>query len=239
VTAQGAGLVDLGAGAAGEITADPVTLAFGHAEGDGWHASQDVTISNVSTRTLLVRIRNSGSGGLVIESKPRWTRLKPGGHSTVRLTARLNGTPPSDGSAEGAVVLVPRGSGSLRVPWAITFGAPPRDLISAVALSAPAFRPSDLTPAVLSLQAGVVVPAPAGAEVHPVSRLDVELWRGGERLGLVARLRDLLPGRIALGLTGRNPAGERLNPGRYRVRLVAFPTGDGPPSVRTLGFRIK
>ena len=42
VTAQGAGLVDLGESAAGEITADPVAFAFGHAEGDGWHASQQL-----------------------------------------------------------------------------------------------------------------------------------------------------------------------------------------------------
>ena len=51
VTGQGAGLVDLGESAAGEITADPVSLAFGHAQGDGWHASQQLTIRNVSTRT--------------------------------------------------------------------------------------------------------------------------------------------------------------------------------------------
>jgi minor extracellular serine protease Vpr len=239
VTAQGAGLVDLGAGAAGEITAEPTTLAFGHARGDGWHASQQIVIRNVSTRTLLVRIRNSGSGGLVIDSKPRWVRLKPGGHAPVRLDARLSGTPPAAGSAEGALLLVPRGSDALRLPWAITFGPQRRDLISGVALSETAFEPSDTTPAVLSLQAGLVVPAPAGTEVHPVSRLDVWLWRGKNRLGLLARLRDLLPGRIAFGLTGRGPDGTLLPQGAYRVELVAAPTGDGPTTTRTIGFRIK
>lgn len=239
VTAQGAGLVDLGAGAAGEITADPTTLAFGHAEGDGWHAKQQVVIRNVSTRTLLVRIRNGGSGGLVIDSKPRWVRLKPGGHAPVELRARLNGAPPAGGSAEGAVLLVPRGSAALRLPWAITFGKPRRDLVSAVALSEGSFRPSDATLAVLSLQAGVVLPAPAGTEVHPVSRLDVWLWRGRNRLGLLARLRDLLPGRIAFGLTGRGPDGTMLPHGAYRIELVAAPTGDGPTTTRTIGFRIK
>ena len=239
VTAQGAGLVDLGAGAAGEITAEPTTLAFGHAEGDGWHESQQVAIRNVSTRTLLVRIRNSGSGGLVIDSKPRWVRLKPGDQAAVQLEARLTGTPPAGGSAEGAVLLVPRGSVPLRLPWAITFGRPPGDLISAVALSETTFTPSDTTPTVLSLQAGLVVPAPAGTEVHPVSRLDVWLWRGRNRLGLLARLRDLLPGRIAFGLTGRGPDGTVLPRGMYRVELVAAATGDGPPTVETIGFRIK
>jgi hypothetical protein len=52
-------------------------------------------------------------------------------------------------------------------------------------------------------------------------------------------LRDLLPGRVAIGLTGRDPNGDRLAPGRYRVRLLAFPTSDGPPTSRTIAFRIK
>ncbi|MFL5978876.1 MAG: S8 family serine peptidase [Gaiellaceae bacterium] len=239
VTAQGAGLVDLGAAAAGEISAEPDTLAFGRAQGDGWHSSQEVTIRNVSTRRLLVRVRSEGSGGLVITSKPRWVRLKPGGHATVTLRARLNGAPPPGGSAEGSVLLVARGAGPLKVPWAITYGEPPKSLISSVALSADSFKPSDTTPAVLSLQAGLVLAGPAGAEVHPLSRLDVELWRGKRRIGLLARLRDLLPGRVAIGLTGRASTGSVLEPGRYRVRLLAFPTTDGPPTSRTVAFRIK
>jgi hypothetical protein len=176
---------------------------------------------------------------LELVSKPRWVRLKPGGQSPLTLSARLNGVPPDGGSAEGAVLLVARGAGPLRIPWAITFGPQRRDLISAVALSTPSFRPSDLTPAVLSLQAGLVVPSAVGAEVHPVARLDVELWRRGERLGLITRLRDLLPGRVAIGLTGRGPTGAPLDPGRYALRLVAVPTNDGPRTSRTIAFRIK
>ena len=239
VTGQGAGLVDLGEGAAGEITADPVSFAFGHAEGDGWHASQQLVIRNVSTRTLLVRVRSTGSGGLELEPKPHWVRLKPGGSSPVTLGARLNGVPPDGGSAEGAVLLVARGAGPLRIPWAITFGPQRQDLISAVALSSSSFTPSDTTPVVLSLQAGLVVPSPIGAEVHPVARLDVELWRGGKRLGLLARLRDLLPARVAIGLTGRGPTGAPLDPGRYAVRLVATPTSKALPTIRTIAFRIR
>jgi hypothetical protein len=196
-------------------------------------------VQNVSTRRLLVRVRGGGSGGLVIESTPRWVRLKPGGHATVRLRARLIGAPPDAGSAEGAILLVARGAGPLKLPWAITFGPPPPALTSGVALSAAAFRPSDTTPAVLSLGAGRVVQAPTGAQVHPVARLDVELWRGGRRLGLLARLRDLLPGRVAIGLTGRDPQGDRLRPGRYQIRLVARPSSDGPVTRRTIPFRIK
>jgi subtilisin family serine protease len=239
LTAQGAGLVDLGAATAAEISAEPTTLAFGHAQGDGWHSVQEVELRSVSTRTLLVRIRNSGSSGLAIDSTPRWVRLKPGGHATVELRARLSGTPPSGGSAEGAVLFVPRGAGAVRVPWAITFGAPRRDLISRVALSETSFKLSDTTPAVLSFQAGLVVPNPSGTEVQPVSRLDIWLWRGGNRLGLLARMRDLLPGTVTYGLTGRGPDGTPLPSGRYRVQLVARPTADGPSTSRTIGFTIR
>jgi minor extracellular serine protease Vpr len=240
VTGQGAGLVDLGESAAGEITAEPVSFAFGHAEGDGWHASQQLTIRNVSTRTLLVRVRSTGSGGLELEPKPHWVRLKPGGSAPVTVSARLNGVPPDGGLAGGAVLLVARGAGPLKIPWAITFGPQQRDLISAVGLSSSSFRPSDTSPpTVLSLQAGLVVPSAIGAEVHAVARLDIELWRGGERLGLLARLRDLLPARVAIAFTGRGPTGAPLDPGRYTVRLVAVPTSKAPPTVRTIAFRIR
>jgi hypothetical protein len=238
VTAQGAGLLDLGAASAAEVAADPVTLAFGRAEGDGWHATQALTVRNVSTRSLLVRVHAPGQGGLLIDSSPKWVRLKPGGQATVNLRARLKGAPPTDGSAEGAVLLIARGAGPLKVPWAITFGPAPRSLISGVALSAASFRPSDTTPAVLSLQAGSLVQAPTGPQVQPVARLDVELWRLGKRVGLVARLRDLLA-RVRIGLTGRGPGGKQLGPGRYEIHLVAVPTSGGPVTRRTIPFRIK
>jgi hypothetical protein len=72
-----------------------------------------------------------------------------------------------------------------------------------------------------------------------VARLDVELWRGGERLGLLARLRDLLPGQYEAFLTGRDPDGNRLPAGPYRIRLVARPTAGGPSTRETVRFRIK
>ena len=52
--------------------------------------------------------------------------------------------------------------------------------------------------------------------------LEVELWTAaGKKLGTLARLRDLLPGRYALGLTGRGVSGRALAPGRYVLRLQA------------------
>jgi subtilisin family serine protease len=239
VAAQGAGLLDLGAASVAELATDPGTLAFGRAQGDGWHETQELTLQNASSRWLPIRIRSAGQGGLLeITSSPDRIYLRPGGTRKVRLRARIVGSPPTEGSSEGTILLIARGAGPLRVPWEITFGPPPRRLISAVALSATAFTPSDTTPAVLSLRAGSLVQKPTGPQVQPVARLDVDLWRGKRRLGLLARLRDLLPGRVAIGLTGRNPEGGRLRRGKFQIRLLAVPTA-GPITRQTIDFRIK
>ena len=125
------------------------------------------------------------------------------------------------------------------MPWAITFGRPAQELLSAVALSATAFRPSDALPAVLSLQTGGLIQDSSGPEIRAVARLDAELFRGRERLGLLARARDLLPGQVVIFLTGRDPDGKILPAGPYRLRLVAVPTSGGPATTRTITFRVK
>ena len=239
VNAQGAGLLDLGAASAAEVTVDPVTLAFGRAEGDGWQAAEELLVRNASSRQLLVRVRAAGQGGLVIDSKPKWVRLRPGKQASIQLRVRLNGAPAADGSAEGTVLLIARGAGPLKIPWTVTFGSPSTPLISEIGLSESAFKPSDTTPAVLSLRAGSLLETPTGAQVQPLAKLDVELWRGSKRLGLLARLRDLLPGRVTLGLTGRDPDGTLLKRGAYTIRLLARPTSGGPMTRRTITFRIK
>ncbi len=92
----------------------------------------------------------------------------------------------------------------------------------------------------LELDAGAVVRRAAGVEVQPVARLDVQLYRAdGTGLGLLARVRDLLPGRYTFGLTGRDPAGKTLPPGEYRLRLVAWPTLTGKPSLRVVPFTVE
>jgi subtilisin family serine protease len=239
VAAQGAGLLDLGAASVAELATDPGTLAFGRAQGDGWQATQRLTLRNASSRWLPVRVRAVGQGGLEITASPERMYIRPAGTKTVRLRARIVGSPPTEGSAEGAIQLIARGAGLLRVPWEITFGAPPERLISSVALSSTAFTPSDTTPAVLSLRAGSLLASPTGPQVQPLARLDVDLWRGKRHLGLLARLRDLLPGRVAIGLTGRNPEGGRLRRGKFRIRLLAIPTSDGPWTRQAIEFRIK
>ena len=50
------------------------------------------------------------------------------------------------------------------------------------------------------------------------------MWTAaGRRLGVLARLHDVLPGRYAFGVTGRGPYGKTLAPGDYVVRLRAHP----------------
>jgi hypothetical protein len=61
----------------------------------------------------------------------------------------------------------------------------------------------------------------------------------GDDLGLLARLRDLLPGRYAFGLTGRGPGGNVLPKGVYTLRLVAVPTDDSKATRRSVTFRIE
>ena len=55
----------------------------------------------------------------------------------------------------------------------------------------------------------------------------------------LVRLRDLLPGRYAFGLTGRSPAGNPLGRGRYMIRVVAVPSLPGPASRSKVAFTIK
>jgi subtilisin family serine protease len=239
VTAQGGGRVDVGAAAATELTAEPDTLAFGNARGDGWHSIQRLTLHNVSSRLFRVHIKSVGAGGLDIVSRPKHVRLKPGGSTTIALVARLKGAPPSAGSAEGSVVLTPRASQPLHIPWAITFGKPARAALSEIALEPNSFKPSVPTPAVLSLRTGTLLQTPTGPQVQPVARLDFELWHGKKRLGLLARLRDLLPGQVALGVTGLYPGGKQLPPGHYKIVLIALPTGSGPATKVAVRFRIK
>jgi hypothetical protein len=75
--------------------------------------------------------------------------------------------------------------------------------------------------------------------VHPVARLDLELFtEDGKLIGNVGRLRDVLPGRFAFALTGRDPGGQALDAGIYRLRVSAYPAGGGLPTRRSLLFEI-
>ena len=82
---------------------------------------------------------------------------------------------------------------------------------------------------------------PAGRpEIEPVRQLDVIVQRAdGTEAGVLARLRDVLPGHYTFGITGRGPDGESLPPGEYVLRVVAWPVQPGPPTRRRLVFTLR
>jgi hypothetical protein len=152
------------------------------------------------------------------------------------VTSKLEGAAP----AEGVVIVTPLAGREVRVPWTILFGERRPPTLAAVRLSTRTFAPSDAAPALLSFVAGSVSRSGSRPHVVPLARLDLELWSPeGGRIGLLARLRDVLPGRYSFGVTGRDPTGAVLPAGDYQLRLVAYGTDPGPPTTRTVSFRIK
>ena len=238
--AQGAGVVDATAASAAEVIADPAAVGFGAADEPGWTAVRRVAVRNVSTRRVTVEVAAAveGIAGVSVVARPTRVRLQPGAQSIVTLTARVSFLPRRLGAIEGRTRLDVSGGGRIFVPWAVALPAPGSALIGGVTLSMKSFRASDRAPAVLTVQAGQVRDRAGRRQLRPLSQLDVELWRGRERLGLLARLRDVLPGRYAFGLTGRGPRGGPLAHGPYRLRVVARPP-EGPVEVESIGFQIR
>ena len=242
-TAQGVGQVDVGAAASAEVAAAPASLGFGSVRGRTWTSTRYVTVTNVSSRRLRVAVSPLTEGGeselLSFAVEPARFLLLQDRARTVRITARLAGRPTGE-LATGAFVIGPEGGQTIRVPWAIDFRPYRGALLSGLHLSDRAFEASDSAPAVLTLHAGNVVADGSKLEIEPVARLDIRLLGpSGEDLGLLGRVRDLLPGRYDFGLTGRDPIGKLLAPGSYRLRLDAFPVLPGRPTRRTLGFTIQ
>ena len=242
VAAQGAGLLDLGAAAAAEFAADPAALAFRPIDGPGWRARQVITVRNLSTRALRLRIDagQAGGAGLTLSATPSRVRLARNGEARITIAARFTGSVGAGNPAEGMVRITAPGSADIRVPWTITFRGRPAALLGDVRLSLKRFRPSDTAPAVLAFRAGRLAASSRGVEIQPLERLDLVLSTAdGERIGRLARLRNLLPGRYAFGLTGRDPDGDALAPGDYRLRLIAVPTNGGPWSRASVTFAIR
>ncbi|MDX6542642.1 MAG: hypothetical protein QOK32_245, partial [Gaiellaceae bacterium] len=140
----------------------------------------------------------------------------------------------------------PVGGSPLRIPWAVRFGPARSDLVGTPVLSAGhgqttdrSFSPSD-GPAFLYLRVGRVDTTSSGPAVHPLARLDIELWTAdGKDMGLLVRVRDVIPGQLQFALTGRDPFGNRLAAGTYQLRIAGYPTEPGRVSRRALTFTIK
>jgi hypothetical protein len=238
--AQGNGLVAIAAAAGAEIVTQPATLAFGRAASRGWTAKRSLSVRNVSTRWLrLFAAAPSPDPALALAVEPRLLTLAPGEVTHVQVTARLRRATQAQ-VLSGALTIAPLTGVRLRVPWAVVTAPVAPTLIGSVQLSTPAFRPSDASSAVLFVQLGGVASGPGGVSLQPVTRLDIHLLdRKGRDLGLLSRVRDVLPGRYAFGLTGRGPNGAVLRKGRYSLRLLAFPAAGGPAVGRSVVFRVR
>ena len=226
-SASGAGLVDLRAAVQQELAADPAVVSFGSTVGGLREIERSVRVTNVSTRALDVAIESIGLApkGVEVSVDPARLRLAPGASGTVVVVADTGDLSEQAGAASGELVLRTARAPETHVPWAVVVPDRDVDLLSHVELRSTADRISDATPAVLSLVAGAVVAGP-DPQIRPVELVEVQLWTGGELLGVLARRRELLPGRYSFGLTGRSPDGARLRRGSYSVRVVARP-GDG------------
>jgi hypothetical protein len=238
---DGARRLDLGAAAAVEVVAAPASVPLGHANARGWQGTAELTVRNVSERPLTVEVstgRLGEVGGAALQVSPARFRLGAKESRKVAVTTRLAYMPPGLRILAAEFELRAGGGAPVRVPWTLTLGRYERDLL-AVRISTQRFKPSDSAPALLELRAGRLVTERGRSEVLPLSHLDLDLWRGRRRIGRLARLRNLLPGRYTFGLTGRGPAGRRLPPGRYTLRLIAFPPGEAPPSRQFVQFTIQ
>ncbi|MFL5945914.1 MAG: S8 family serine peptidase [Gaiellaceae bacterium] len=244
ITAQGAGLIDVGGATATEFTIAPASLAFSRATSAKWRTEEVVAVRNVTFRRVIlslgVDVSREGAGPLAFDVKPDRISLPAGRTVRVRVRVRTTATPDGDAPAEGTLVVVPAAGREVRVPWTILFGERAKPALGSVRLSLHSFEPSDAAPALLSFVAGSVSRESGRTAVQPLARLDLELWSlDGGRVGRLAQLRDVLPGRYSFGVTGRDPTGAVLPNGDYQLRLLAHGTDPGPPTVKTVGFTIK
>ena len=211
----GAGAADPAAASAVELVADPPTVALGSALAENAGVGRVVTLRNVSRRRLDLTIEAGAADQADIElvALPRTLRLRPGASAEIALSANVPLLPRAPASLDGVLrVLVSHGT-TLRVPWSIAIPPAHRPLISGAKLSSRTFTPSDVDPAVLTVVAGRVDGSADRPQLLPLEQLQIDLYRAGDRVGTLARLRDVLPGRYAFGITGRGPKGTGSGPG--------------------------
>ena len=224
VTAAGAGLVDPGASAVGEVSAGETSLSFGPWTGPRWHQKQRMTVRDVSSRPLILTLASSSR---LLDVEPASLQLDPGETATVQVTAAASSRPALP-VVSGSLTVRPAGSQALRIPWAIVFRPFTGTLIGPTRISPAEFSPSDSKPAVLTVVAGRIAGGKI-VEIEPVARLDLLLYSaGGTYLGVLARVPDLLPGAYSFGLTGRGPTGEVLHRGATRSGSLRGRRSPGP-----------
>jgi hypothetical protein len=205
-----------------ELVSDPPTLGLGVALGPGGVFGRGFTLRNTSRRLIVAQLSAAGkTGGATASVFPRQVALHPGGSAQVGLSVEVNTLPATPSAIAGSVVVTTTEGSELKVPWAIAVPVSGRPLLEQAVVAPSTFRPSDTSPAVLTFIAGRVDGPLERPALLPLSWVEVKLLHRGRVLGVLIRLRDVLPGRFALGITGRGPKGARLGPGDYTLRLVA------------------
>jgi len=222
-----------------ELVADPPVVPFGALHRARRSLSARISLRNVSRRTLVVRLLPARSTGVTVRVRPSRVVLQAGRSRVIRIAIRATTRPAAPGALEGVIRAMAGPGARLRIAWsaAVPVDRPP--VVTRVALSRSSFVPNDRRPTVLSLVAGRVDGSIERPQLLPLSRLEIELLRGRRSLGLLARLRDVLPGRYAFGVTGRGPRGARLRPGAYRLRVVGVPVGGGRATRVVVPFRLR
>jgi subtilisin family serine protease len=233
------GRLDLGAAVLREVVTEPSTIAFGSIGRGRPTLEQALTIRNVSTRELEVRVDAGGTqAGVEVSASRDHLRIGPGERAKITLQADTTNVPSDDGAAIGAIELHVADSPSLRVPWSVASPDQTFDLLSHASLRTTGGRISDATPAVLSLVVGGVETGTT-PEVRPVDELELQLWRDDKLLGVLAKRRELLPGHYTFGLTGRGAGGGRLGRGRYTLRVVARPSDGTRRQVESVDYVLR
>jgi hypothetical protein len=241
VTAQGVGALDLTATEHVSLVVQPQALTFPLLGGRQKQVTLRLELRNLGAQTLLVApsVHLQGDQGwLRLRIVPARVLIKAGRRVYVKVRARLIGKHPGT-SAQGTIALLLSNGRVLHVPWALRVASQGQSkMIARATLSRRRFDPSDNAPTLLTLGLGRVGGA-VEREIEPATRVDIELWNSdGRFLGVLARMRDVLPGHYVFGLTGRNPAGVTLSPGTYRLQIVVVPSGGGKSSLRSLPFTI-
>ncbi len=241
VGGRAAGTVDPSAAAAVELVADPPTVGLGLALAENAEVGRLVTLRNVSRRPLDVTIEpgSADAADIAVQVMPRSARLKAGASVRIAVSATVPLLPRAPAALRGVVRVKVRNGATLQVPWTITVPRARRDLIPSAHLSNRVFEPSDVEPAVLTVIAGRVDGSAERPQLMPLEELSIDLYRGDRRIGRLALVRDLLPGRYSFGITGRGVNGRRLPPGAYELRLTAIPVGGGDADKESVPFTIQ
>ena len=225
-TASGAGLVDLRAAVQQEVDrrAGVVVVRRRRRPRRG---ERTIRITNVSTRRVSVSVGVSAIApkGVEIEVDPQRVpppagtkrgRRRPREHDSP--CPRRRAPPPASSCCAAATRrrCTCRGRSRCRPPSTSSPGSGSRRR----------GRASPTRRRLRCRSSRASVTAAPDPQVRAVELLEVQLRRNEELIGVLARRRELLPGRYTFGLTGRGPTGERLGRGPFTIRLVAYP-GDG------------